>query len=109
MAAAVTYRTVPLPGSGAGARPRRRVVAEEFSPTSGVVTEAGDGRSLLTTGADSLGALTFHLAALGADFTVLEPPELIDFVRDAAVRLRRAGDRSGPGGASPAGRGPGHR
>ncbi len=86
-----------------------QVVAEEFSRTSGVVTDAGDGRSLLATGADSLGALTFHLAALGAEFTVLEPPELIDFVRDAAVRLRRAGDRSGPGGASPAGPEPGPR
>jgi predicted DNA-binding transcriptional regulator YafY len=85
------------------------VVAEEFSRTSGVVAEAGDGRSLLTTGADSLGALTFHLASLGADFTVLEPPELIEFVRDAAVRLQGAARRSAQAVASPADREPGHR
>jgi predicted DNA-binding transcriptional regulator YafY len=66
------------------------VVAEEFSRTSGVVTEVGQDRCLLATGSDSLGALTYHLASLGADFTVLEPPELIDFVGAAAGRLARA-------------------
>jgi len=85
------------------------VVAEEFSRTSGVVADAGDGSCLLTTGADSLGALTFHLAAIGAEFTVLEPPELIDFIRDAAVRLQRAGQRPGRAAANPADREPGHR
>jgi len=64
-----------------------QVVAEEFSRTSGVVTDAGAGACLLTTGSDSLGALTFHLAALGVDFTVLEPQELIDFVARTAERL----------------------
>ena len=84
-----------------------QVVAEEFSRTSGVVTDAGDGSCLLSTGADSLAALTFHLAAIGAEFTVLEPQQLIDFVREAAVRLQRAGDRSAAAGASPADREPG--
>jgi len=63
------------------------VVAEEFSRTSGVVTNAGPDRCLLTTGSDSLGALTFHLAAMGVDFTVLEPQELIDFIAATAGRL----------------------
>ena len=80
------------------------VVAELFSRTSGVVTDAGDGTCLLATGSDSLGALTFHLAALDADFTVLEPPELIDFIADTARRLTSVAARSG---ASPAGRAPG--
>src|ERR1022692_2555055 len=86
------------------------VVAEEFSRTSGVITDAGDGSCLLAAGADSLGALTFHLAAIGAEFTVLGPQELIDFVRDAALRLQRAGNRSARSaraGASPADREPG--
>jgi predicted DNA-binding transcriptional regulator YafY len=65
-------------------------VAEVFSRTSGVVTDAGEGNCLLTTGSDSLGALTFHLAAVDAEFTVLEPPELIEFVRETAARLDRA-------------------
>ncbi len=76
------------------------VVAEEFSRTSGVVADAGDGSCLLTTGSDSLDALTFHLAALGADFTVLAPPELIDYVRDVAERLRQVARRSARAPAS---------
>jgi predicted DNA-binding transcriptional regulator YafY len=70
------------------------VVAEEFSRTSGVVTDAGADGCLLTTGSDSLGALTFHLAALGTDFTVLEPQELIDFVAATAERLAEVAQRS---------------
>jgi predicted DNA-binding transcriptional regulator YafY len=71
-----------------------RLVAEEFSRTSGVVTDAGSDECLLTTGADSLGVLTFHLAALGVNFTVLEPQELIDFVRATAERLAQVAQRS---------------
>ncbi len=78
------------------------VVAEEFSRTSGVITDAGDDGCLLTTGSDSLGALTFHLAALGVDFTVLEPQELIDFVAATAERLARVAAQSAQ--ASPGGR-----
>jgi len=80
------------------------VVAEEFSRTSGVVTDAGEKGCLLTTGSDSLGALTFHLAALGADFTVLEPPELISFIAATADRLGRVAALSAE--TSPAGREP---
>jgi predicted DNA-binding transcriptional regulator YafY len=65
-------------------------VVERFSPTSGVVSDAGDGRCLLTTGADSLELLTFYLLAMDADFTVLEPPELTEFISATAGRLRRA-------------------
>jgi predicted DNA-binding transcriptional regulator YafY len=68
------------------------VVAEEFSRTSGVVTDAGEDSCLLTTGSDSLGALTFHLAALGADFTVLEPPELLSRVANRSAAS--PGDRA---------------
>ncbi len=59
-----------------------------------MITDAGDDSCLLTTGSDSLGALTFHLAALGVDFTVLEPQELIDFVAATADRLARVARRS---------------
>jgi predicted DNA-binding transcriptional regulator YafY len=74
-------------------------VAERFSPTSGIIEEAGQDRCLLTAGADSLNLLTYHLAMLGAEFTVLEPQALIDHVHDAAGRLHRA--------VSPEGRLPG--
>jgi predicted DNA-binding transcriptional regulator YafY len=82
------------------------VVAEEFSRTSGVVTDAGADGCLLTTGSDSLGALTFHLAALGVDFTVLEPQELIDFVAATAEQLAEAARRSKPAAARHAAAGP---
>ena len=47
----------------------------------------------------SLRTIAIHLAWLGADFTVLEPPELIEHVRALAVRLHRAAD-SRPGAAA---------
>jgi predicted DNA-binding transcriptional regulator YafY len=59
-------------------------VAGLISPTSGVLTPAAGGASLLKIGSDSLGAMTYHLLALGVEFTVLEPPELIEHVRTAA-------------------------
>lgn len=78
-----------------------QVVAEEFSRTSGVVTDAGASECLLTTGSDSLGALTFHLAALGVGFTVLEPQELIDFVARTAERLVQVAQRSAAAAREP--------
>jgi predicted DNA-binding transcriptional regulator YafY len=91
------------------------VIAQEVPPTIGVLATAGTGSCLLTAGSDSLAALTFHLSGLGADFTVLEPPELIEFVRQTADRLTRSALRSDQtaaeraAGASPGGREPGPR
>ena len=65
------------------------IVAQEISRTTGVVSDAGPGRCLLTVGSDSLEALTFHLSALGTDFIVLEPAELIEFIGATAARLDR--------------------
>jgi predicted DNA-binding transcriptional regulator YafY len=65
-------------------------LAGQVAPTTGVLTQAGDGRCVLTTGSDSLGAMTYHLLALGVEFTVLEPAALIEHLRDAAGRLGRA-------------------
>jgi predicted DNA-binding transcriptional regulator YafY len=65
-------------------------IAAELAPTLATVEPAGPDTCLLVTGNDSLDALTFHLALLGCDFTVLEPPELIEHVRAMVGRLRRA-------------------
>jgi predicted DNA-binding transcriptional regulator YafY len=65
-------------------------VAELVPPTTGVVEPASDGSCLLTSGSNSLDALAFHLAELGYDFIVLEPPELIDRIRALAARLSYA-------------------
>jgi predicted DNA-binding transcriptional regulator YafY len=78
-------------------------VAVEVPPTVGVVEPApapagvfaadgGDGQScsILTSGSDSLDALTWHLSRIGYDFAVLEPPELAERVEAVADRLQRA-------------------
>ena len=65
-------------------------VAEHVPPTVGVLSPAGPGQCTLTSGSDSLDALAFHLAMLGADFTVLEPPELSERISVLAERLTRA-------------------
>ncbi|MHB1875583.1 MAG: helix-turn-helix transcriptional regulator [Streptosporangiaceae bacterium] len=65
-------------------------MAERMPPTVGVLSPAGPGQCMLTSGSDSLDALAFHLAMLGVDFTVLEPPELSERVGLLAERLRRA-------------------
>ncbi|HET6952946.1 MAG TPA: WYL domain-containing protein [Acidimicrobiales bacterium] len=74
-------------------------VAERLSPTAGVL-EALDGRTCrLTTGAQTLGALAFHVVNTGVEFTVHEPPELVDHLVALAGRLLRAADvRPDPGG-----------
>jgi predicted DNA-binding transcriptional regulator YafY len=72
-------------------------IAAELPPTIGTVTpDPADGeRCLLATGSDSLDALVFHLGSLRRDFTVLEPPELIEHVRRLAARLQRAAPQPG--------------
>jgi hypothetical protein len=50
---------------------------------------------LLDTGADSLEMMAVYLGTLGVDFTVADPPELIDHVRALANRYARAGGTGG--------------
>lgn len=67
-----------------------------MAPTVGVLEAAGSGGCLLTTGPDSLEAIAFHLAELGAEFTILEPPELITRSRVLAALLHRASAATPP-------------
>jgi len=60
------------------------------SPT---LVGAGEPRPRLYTGADWLGGLAVYIAAIGVDFEVLEPPELVDEIRLLAERFRRAAGR----------------
>jgi len=71
-----------------------------ISPTSGLLTPVGEDRSLLRIGAHSLDAMAFHLLAMGVEFTVVKPPELIEHLRHLADRLLRAADPR-PGGREP--------
>ena len=59
-------------------------------PTVGVVAGDGGDGSVLTTGADDLVSLLLHVAALGEDFSIVEPDELRTVARTLAGRLRRA-------------------
>jgi predicted DNA-binding transcriptional regulator YafY len=53
--------------------------------------EAIDGeRCLLRTGAEWLGGLAVYVADIGVDFTVVEPPELAERVRELAAMFTRA-------------------
>jgi len=71
-------------------------LAERIGPNAGTVTAIDDGMCLLDTGADSLEMMAVYLGTLGVDFTVADPPELIDHVRALAARYSRAS------GAAPA-------
>jgi predicted DNA-binding transcriptional regulator YafY len=46
----------------------------------------------LEIGASSFERLAMHLALLGANFEVSEPPELVEHVRRLAARLRQAAE-----------------
>jgi predicted DNA-binding transcriptional regulator YafY len=61
----------------------------------GTVEEVDDRRCLLRMKADSLDWPAMALGGLGADFTVLSPPELLDHVRRWARTFNRA---TGPAG-----------
>jgi len=69
-------------------------VAERVPATVGVLEAVDDQQCLLVTGADSVDWLAAHLAALGHEFTVLEPPELVHALAHLAARLHRAHLRS---------------
>jgi predicted DNA-binding transcriptional regulator YafY len=65
-------------------------IAKRVPPSAGVL-EAIDERScVLHTGSHSLEGITIHLSLLGVGFRVHDPPELIDYIRQLADRLRRA-------------------
>ena len=66
------------------------VVAEHINPAVGTVEPVDDRTCVLHTGADWLGGLAVYVADIGVDFTVLEPPELVDMVGELADRFTRA-------------------
>ena len=56
----------------------------------GTLEAIDDDHCELRTAADWLGSLAIYIAEVGADFEVLEPPELIDHVKTLAERFTRA-------------------
>jgi hypothetical protein len=74
------------------------VVAARISPAVGVVEAIDEHTCVLATGADSVETVAVYAGLLDADFTVTEPPELVERLRMLADRYRRAcGAGVGPG------------
>jgi predicted DNA-binding transcriptional regulator YafY len=65
-------------------------LAERIGPWIGTITAVDDGSCVLETGADSAEALAGYLGMLGADFSVSEPPELVEALRGLAARFAAA-------------------
>jgi predicted DNA-binding transcriptional regulator YafY len=68
---------------------------ERVSPASGLVEPIDDTRCLFHVGAPDLGPIPVYLAQIGFDFTVLEPPELVEQVRTLAGLFSRSVARAG--------------
>jgi predicted DNA-binding transcriptional regulator YafY len=66
------------------------VVAARINPAIGVVEALDENSCVLATGADSVETVAVYAGLLDADFTVSEPPELIERLRMLADRYRRA-------------------
>jgi predicted DNA-binding transcriptional regulator YafY len=65
-------------------------VAARVPPTAGLLEAVDSNTCTLYTGAPSLEILCVHLALIGVDFDVHDPPELADHIRVLAERFRRA-------------------
>ncbi len=63
------------------------VVADRVPPDTGLVEAIDDRTCILHSGSNSLDALAVHVAVLGFDFDVLEPPELVAAVRILGERF----------------------
>ncbi len=69
------------------------VVAQHFSPSSVTIEADGPDACIVTAGADDPERMVFYFATVGAEFEVLEPPEVVRAVESVAERLRRAAIR----------------
>jgi predicted DNA-binding transcriptional regulator YafY len=65
-------------------------VAPRIPAAAGHVEARDTTTCVLHTGSDSLDGLAVHLGLLGFDFTVTEPPELVDRIAELAARYERA-------------------
>ncbi|MFE6285057.1 helix-turn-helix transcriptional regulator [Streptomyces sp. NPDC057877] len=67
--------------------------AAHISPTAGMLEPDGEHACVLRTGAASLDVMVIHVALMGFEFEVLEPPALTEAIRTARDRLSRALER----------------
>jgi predicted DNA-binding transcriptional regulator YafY len=74
-------------------------VAEQITPTSGMVRPLDERTCELRTGSNSLDSLAVYIGLLGFEMTVHEPLELVGAMRALGERLTRA---TAPTAATPA-------
>ena len=68
-------------------------MAQHFSPSSVTIEADGPDACIVTAGVDEPERMVVYFATVGADFEVLEPPEVAEAVASIAERLRRAASR----------------
>lgn len=66
------------------------VIADRINPAVGTVEPVDERTCILDTGADTVETLAVYLGLLGTDFTVTDPPELVDHLTALAGRYQRA-------------------
>ena len=93
-------REVARTGWAVHARIRVHAPAEEvlarINPAVGTVEAVSDTESVLVTGGDSVEVVAVWIGMLGLDFSVTEPPALVDHLRVLAAPLRE-GDQATAG------------
>jgi predicted DNA-binding transcriptional regulator YafY len=67
-----------------------QAAAERLPPTVGHLQADGEHACILHTGAESADVLAIYVAILGAEFEILDPPELTEHILALAGRLTRA-------------------
>ncbi len=65
-------------------------VMARINPTVGTVEAVSDTESDLVTGGDSIEVVAVWISMLGLDFSVTEPPELVENLRALSLRYARA-------------------
>jgi hypothetical protein len=78
------------------------VAAARVPPTVGHLEADGDQACILVTGASSLAPLAVYVALVGAEFEVIEPAALADYLLVLAARLTRAAQGQTAQGERPA-------
>ncbi|BCB73857.1 YafY family protein [Phytohabitans flavus] len=69
---------------------------DRIEPGGGMLTPDGDDACVLETGTDSLRELAIYLTRLDVAFTVLDPPELREVLRQLALRYLSAAGAPAP-------------
>ena len=101
-----TYVRARVQGAGAGRRYRVEVVV--MAPAAAVTARVGrwaqalprtDTSCTMLMDTDELDGALFALGAVGAEFTVVSPPELAALATEWGTRFVRAGDAGHPGSA----------